>query len=62
MLDKGFPGIDDHIAGHRNFTNRIEEMYKHYRDNDLEMTIELIVVLGNWLLHHVLQEDRKYSK
>ncbi len=62
MLDKGFPGIDDHIARHRDFTNRIEEMYKHYRDNDLEMTRELIVVLGNWLRHHVLKEDRKYSK
>lgn len=62
MREQGFSETDDHILKHRDFVERIKSLYFQYRDDDLEVTIELIVVLGNWLLHHVLEEDRKYSK
>ncbi|HBA72166.1 MAG: hypothetical protein A2X82_13440 [Geobacteraceae bacterium GWC2_55_20] len=62
MREQGFSGTDDHILKHEDFAERINNLYSQYRDDDLEVTIELIVVLGNWLLHHVLEEDRKYSK
>jgi hemerythrin len=32
-----------------------------YHDNYLEASKELIILLGEWLFHHVLKEDRKYS-
>lgn len=62
MQDKGFPEIADHIVKHRNFTHQIEELQSQHRNDDLEDTRKLIVVLGNWLLNHVLVEDRKYSE
>ena len=62
MQDKGFVGAAEHILKHRDFTLRIEGLSSQYRDDDLEVTRDLIVVLGNWLLHHVLEEDHKYSK
>lgn len=62
MLDIGFPGAVDHIVKHRDFSRRINDLHSQHRNNDLEVTVELIVVLGNWLLHHVLEEDRKYSR
>lgn len=62
MRELDFRGTDDHILKHRDFVGRIRSLYSQYRSDDLEVTIELIVVLGNWLLHHVLEEDRKYSK
>ncbi|GFE62590.1 hypothetical protein AOG2_31780 [Geobacter sp. AOG2] len=56
-----FPDIADHIAKHREFTQTIERIRSGYNDNDLEASKQLIIVLGEWLIHHVLKEDRKYS-
>ena len=61
MRKRNFPEINDHIAMPREFTKTINELRESYHDNDLEVARELIVVLGEWLLHHVLKEDRKYS-
>lgn len=60
MRDKGAPEIDGHISMHRDFAQKIEIMKSHYHGNNLEITKELLIVLGDWLLHHVLKEDRKY--
>jgi hemerythrin len=62
MREKGFHGIDGHIAKHREFTHTIETLKTRYNDNDLDVTRELIIVLGEWLLHHVLRDDRMYSE
>lgn len=61
MRDNGFPDIDDHIAKHREFAHTIEKLRTGYHNNDLEVAKELLVVLGEWLLQHVIKEDRKYS-
>ena len=62
MLENGYSGINAHIAEHREFTQTIETLRSRYHDNNLEVTRELIIVLGDWLLRHVLKEDKKYSK
>lgn len=62
MEEKGFRGIDDHISKHREFSQKIEKLKTQYRSHDLEVTRELIIVLGEWLLHHVIKEDRKYAE
>lgn len=62
LREMGFPGIVDHIAQHREFTHSIETLRTSYHDNNLEVSRDLIIVLGEWLLRHVLKEDRKYSE
>jgi len=62
MREKGYPGIEVHIAKHREFTLSIAALRNGYHNNDLEVTKDLIIVLGEWLLKHVLKEDRKYSE
>jgi hemerythrin-like metal-binding protein len=62
MKDKGYQVIDIHISKHREFTNTIEAMKTHYNGNNLEAAQELMVVLGEWLLQHVLKDDMKYSQ
>lgn len=62
MRTNQFHDIDTHITRHREFTLKIEELKTQYHDNNLEVTQELIVVLGKWLLRHVLIEDRKYAE
>ena len=61
MREKGFQEIDAHIAEHREFKHKIETLKTEYHGNNLEVTKELIIVLGGWLLHHVIKEDKKYS-
>lgn len=61
MRDMGFPEIDDHIAEHRKFAHTIESLRTRYHNNDLEVSKDLIIVLGEWLLRHVLKEDIKYA-
>jgi hemerythrin-like metal-binding protein len=61
MRDNRFHEIDAHIAKHKEFTHTIETLKAHYHGNNLEVARELIIVLGNWLLSHVITEDRKYS-
>jgi len=61
MREISFPGIHEHIALHKEFTDTIRKLHAQYDDNDLEVTKELIIVLGEWLLRHVLKEDKKYA-
>jgi len=53
--------VDDHIEKHNGFTFKIDEMMHIPHASQLELTNELIVYIGKWLLHHVLVEDRKYA-
>jgi hemerythrin len=61
LREMSVPDIDYHIAKHREFTESIEMIRDDYQDNYLEASKELIILLGEWLFHHVLKEDRKYS-
>ncbi len=62
LREKDFPGIDDHMAEHKEFTHAIETLRTSYHNNDLEVSRDLIIVLGEWLLRHVIKEDRKYAE
>jgi len=61
MKQIGFTKIDNHIEEHMKFRNKISELRQVKYDEDLELTRELIVFLGNWLINHVLVEDKAYS-
>lgn len=62
MRETGFAGIEGHIAKHLEFTHTIETLRASYHNNDLEVAREMIIVLGEWLLQHVLKEDMKYAR
>lgn len=62
MKDIGFNGLEDHQAKHRIFRSKVETMRFSGAVDKLDVTRELIVYLGNWLLHHVLEEDKKYIR
>ncbi len=62
MRDKKYQGLEEHISKHREFSQKVEAIRSHYHGNNLEVTQELLIVLGDWLLHHVLKEDKKYSQ
>lgn len=54
--------VDDHIEYHKGFAYKLDEMKRIRYENQLELTRELIIFTGKWLLHHVLEVDRKYAE
>lgn len=61
MKDKGYKNLDKHMAEHKIFRERILQLKQRDNNNDIVISRELIVYLGNWLLNHVIGEDKKYA-
>jgi len=61
MKKMGYREIDMHINIHRDFAIKTLQLQQLAENNEPEATKELILFLGNWLLHHVMEEDRKYA-
>ncbi len=60
MAAIGYGDVENHRKMHRFFSEKVLEIQNADTTYDSEPTKELIVFLGTWLLHHVLEEDRKY--
>lgn len=61
MRHIGYDGIDKHILEHNDFKQRTLQL-KQIADKDVpKATKELIVYLRNWLLNHIIIEDKKFS-
>jgi hemerythrin len=61
MINIGYKEIEKHISEHISFKQRALQLEQDIDKNDYEGSKELIAFLGNWLLHHVMEEDKKYS-
>ena len=59
MRNIGYKEIDKHIIEHRGFTQKTLYLRQVADKNDPEVTKELIVYLGNWILKHIIKEDKK---
>jgi hemerythrin len=57
-----FADMGNHISQHEVFRDNVVELSRIDHGNELELTKQLIVLIGNWLLRHVLEEDRKYMR
>ena len=61
MRTIGYKDIDNHITKHNYFKERVTQLKEKDTNADFQVCHELIVFLGNWLLHHVIEEDKKIS-
>jgi len=57
-----YPDSEDHIEGHRDFTQGILLLYQEFRNNRTDLPFQLFNFLQNWLEHHVLGSDQEYGK
>ncbi len=61
MEDSGYEGLVYHRKLHVNFSNRINDLYERHRRGELVLNSELMKTLQNWLIEHILSEDKMYS-
>jgi len=61
MRNIGYKDIERHVVEHKEFTQKIFRLQQVANKNDFELTKELIVFLGNWICHHIIEEDKKFS-
>lgn len=57
-----FPGLDAHIAEHRELTSKVQDFYANVNSNSYSLPIDVLYFLRDWLQHHILTTDRKYSE
>lgn len=58
-----YPEMGEHILQHNIFRTQVEEFKKHFfRENDLKsLAGELVELLDNWMVNHVVEMDQKYT-
>jgi hemerythrin len=61
MINRKYMDIDSHIMQHKYFTERTMQLKQKNIAGDSVPTSELIVFLGNWLLKHVIEEDKRIA-
>lgn len=61
MVQTGYTGLERHRSAHALFTERVKRLGETIETRDDAVLQELIVYLGNWLLNHVLEDDRDYA-
>ena len=59
MRSIGYPQIDAHVAMHRRFVQKITEE-KAKTEQGERTSLELLHFLRDWLVNHILVEDKRY--
>jgi hemerythrin len=58
-----YEGAREHIAAHRGFTGKAENLHKRmHEDNKFQISLELVAMLEMWLADHLITMDKKYEK
>ena len=61
MKKGGFPILLEHIETHKSFNREIKTYQDRFEAGNEIMATDLILFIKNWLLNHILVEDRKYA-
>jgi hemerythrin len=59
---KGYPELAAHKAQHDKFTAQIVQFQKDFSEGKLTVTVQLMNFLRDWLVHHILETDKRYGK
>jgi len=61
MRDTGYKDIDRHISEHRIFTETILQLQCDGYIKNYGQAKELLIFLRNWILNHIMEEDKKIA-
>jgi len=56
----GFAGIEEHKEKHKDFVKKLDKIALQMHQGILVLNSEIIKVVENWFVDHILIEDQKY--
>lgn len=62
MSKNAYPLIKEQQDLHRKFINRIIKIAGEFKSGMVDLTDEIILFLKNWIIEHILTEDKKYKE
>jgi len=61
MESHRYPDYDRHKSEHERLTKTVLDIQGKFQSNEVGLTIEVMDFLKNWLYHHILESDKKYT-
>lgn len=62
LKENQYPEFDNHHAKHLEYGKKLGALCAASLDKDNVTTDELLTFLGEWWIHHILEEDMRYAK
>lgn len=62
MLSKRYPRYQEHKKIHKDLTDKVKDLRAKFVSGDVNINIELLHFLNQWLAHHIKGEDFKLFK
>jgi hemerythrin len=61
MEDFDFPEYDVHAKHHERLIREVQELKAKYAGGAIRMDMSIVNFLKDWIINHILTEDRKYG-
>lgn len=62
MAQRGYPGLDSHIALHKGLTNETMQIAARFFNGDDVDPAELVVFVDTWLRDHIRTQDFRFAE
>ncbi len=61
LKEMGYGDLKKHCQSHRNFSSKVTILQQDIISGNMVFTSSLIKLLRNWIVDHILKEDKLYS-
>lgn len=62
MEEQQYHRLEEHALEHDGFAKKIVEMARQYKEGQLNISLDLMIFLKNWLTDHILKTDAEYAR
>ncbi len=62
MRECGYPQFAAHQVLHEQLTGKVQQLYEKVQAGQMVPSVSLSNFLKDWLVNHILQQDRKYAQ
>ncbi len=62
MHEINFPDIVEHRRMHKDFQSLIYSYHRDINQGKMVLNTKIIKLIRNWLLEHIIEEDKKYAE
>lgn len=61
MQAHGYPEYEEHRGIHARMTQKVLDIQKQYQDGKINITLETMKFLEDWVAKHIMGTDKKYG-